>query len=212
MGAIKQLGHSFVKQIFRDGMLLILLPAPFLMGAVFRYFLPLVNTILQSQMAILIEPYYVFSDLMLIMITPLLSAMIGAFVFLDERDEGVAIYYQITPSAGWPYLISRIFFPVLWSFISTIIVTLLFGHVIHHLWFIISIAFISTWQGVMTSWIIVKLSKNKVEGLVVSKLMGFVTMGFLPSYLMASPVKYIFGFLPSFWIGEMVRFMYGIQF
>lgn len=207
MGPIKGLFYSFIKQIFRDGMLIVLIPTPFLMGIIFRYALPFANRYMQSQIGISIEPYYIFSDLMLVSITPLLSAMVSAFVLLDERDEGITLYYKITPATGWLYFISRLLLPALWSFIATFSVVLLFSHVIHRISIILLITFISILQGVLMGLIIVKLSNNKVEGLAVSKLMAFVMMGFIPAYAIMSPVKYLFGFLPGFWIGEIVRLM-----
>ena len=51
-------------------------------------------------------------DGFLLCLTPMFMAMICAFLLLEERDDGLCAYYQITPAAGKAYLAARIGIPM----------------------------------------------------------------------------------------------------
>ena len=194
-----------LQQILRDGILLLLIPAPFLMGVVLRYLLPFADSLLQQRMDVSIVSWFPLSDAMLITMTPIMTAMICAFVILDERDEKVGIYYHITPAGGYSYLIARIMLPMIWAFGSSVLVMGLFSLVIQDGLRILLVSLVGTLQGVAMSMLLVSVAGNKVEGLALAKLTNIVAMGFLVPFFVASPAKYAFGIFPSFWIGEMVK-------
>ncbi len=89
-----------LRQISRDGMLFALLPAPVLLGLVLKLGVPL--------LPFSIQPWYGLADGVLICLTPALTGMISAFLLLEERDTGVAAFYQVTPAAGYSYLLARL--------------------------------------------------------------------------------------------------------
>jgi fluoroquinolone transport system permease protein len=202
--AIKIFNTGF-RQVLRDGMLLLLIPAPFLMGAVLRLLLPFVDIILQQRLDFTLLSWYPLSDTLVLTLTPVMTAMICAFIILDERDVGISIYYNITPANGYSYLLARVAMPMIWGFISSILVISFFAFVINDLITIIIASFIGTLQGVIVCMLLVTLAGNKVEGLALAKLTNFFVMGFIVPWLIQSPVRYIFGLLPSFWIGEIVK-------
>ncbi len=76
-----------LKQIAQDGMLLILIAAPFLVGMFFRFVIPFINTILINEFSFPIIPWYGLADGMLICMTPMFVAMISAFL-LFKRKRG----------------------------------------------------------------------------------------------------------------------------
>jgi len=194
-----------LQQILRDGILLVLIPAPFLMGAVLRYFLPVADALLQQRMEYSIASWFPLSDAMLITMTPIMTAMICAFVILDERDEQVGIYYHITPAGGYSYLIARILLPMIWALGSSILVMGLFALVIEDGLRIFIASLVGSLQGVAMSMLLVSIAGNKVEGLALAKLTNIVAMGFLVPFFVSSPAKYAFGILPSLWIGEIFK-------
>lgn len=194
-----------LRQIVRDGMLLALLPAPFLIGIVVKFGMPAANTLLEQHLSFSLIPWYSLADAMLMALTPMMLAMACAFLLLEEKDEGTGMYYQITPVQGYAYLLARIGLPMLWAFVCTIIVTLLFGISHTTLPVVVTTALISALMGVALSMMIVTLSGNKVEGLAVSKLTGLSLLGLLAVWFAPAPYQYFGTFLPTFWIGELVR-------
>lgn len=193
------------RQILRDGMLLMLLPAPFLMGFVLKNIIPIIDSILVDKINFSISNWYRISDAMLISMAPILTAMIAAFVLLDERDEGTGAYYLITPSNGGAYLTARVFFPMLWAFFSSVLVMFFFALDVKDISIILCSSLIGTMQGGVFCMFLVSAAGNKVEGLALSKLTNILTMGFVVPWFISSPIKYVFGALPSFWIGELIK-------
>lgn len=193
-----------LKQVRRDGMLLLLLPAPFLMGAALRVLLPLADQILRKNLSFSIAPWYGLADAMLIIMTPCMAAMVSAFLMLEEWDEGINLYYAITPAAGGKYLVARLLIPMIWAFACSILAKLLFGLTVSFWPQLIAAAALSTIHGCALGLFVVVFAHNKVEGLALSKLMGVFTLGIPAVWFIKEPYQYLAGFLPSFWIGRLL--------
>lgn len=193
------------RQVLRDGMLLILIPAPFLMGAALRILVPLIDGFLQQQMDIAITPWYGVSDGLLITMTPVMTAMISAFLILEERDEGIGIYYNITPAAGYSYLVARLGLPMIWGYLSSVLVISLFAFTGFSVVQILVSAGIATLQGIIMGMFLVTVAGNKVEGLALAKLTNIFVMAFIVPWVLTSPVRFLFGIFPGFWIGEIYQ-------
>lgn len=106
--------------ILRDAIMLVLIPAPFLVGITFRFLLPWLNLILTQRFAFSFENYYALTDSLMILLSPTLLTMSSAFLLLEESDEGISSYYQITPAGRLHYLMARIGFPSLWGFFAAL--------------------------------------------------------------------------------------------
>ncbi len=204
---MKHTGKLFViglKQIAKDGMLLALVPAPFLMGAFFKMVLPWADGLLTRELAFSIQPWYGLADGMLLCLTPMFVAMIAAFLLLEERDEGLGAFYQITPAAGVSYLLARIGLPMAWAFAGAVAVTALFGLSALPPAVLLAGALLSTLTGAALAMMVVSLAGNRVEGLALSKLMGVSFLGLFLVWFLPAPYHFALAFLPSFWIGKLL--------
>jgi fluoroquinolone transport system permease protein len=193
-----------MRQIIRDGMLLVLIPAPFLMGAALRLLLPLADSILVRETGFTITPWYSLSDGLVLTVGPAMTTMISAFLILDERDEGTGAYYSITPAAGTAYLAARLGYPLIWAVISSVLVIRIFGLAIDNIGVLLAAVLVGTLLGLIGCMLVVVFAGNKVEGLALSKLTNLLMMGLPAAWFIAAPYKYILGFLPSFWLGEII--------
>lgn len=204
MSSVLKLFFVGLRQILRDGMLLLLLPAPFLMGAALRILLPLANSTLMRELNVALTPWYPLSDALVLSMTPIMTALICALVILDERDEGTGIYFNITPAGGRAYLMARLGLPMVWAFLSSVLVILLFGQAVTNFSVILAVTVIGTLQGIISCMLLVTLAGNKVEGLALSKLTNLFLLGLPVPWLIEAPHRYLFSFLPSFWMGEII--------
>lgn len=193
-----------LRQISRDGMLIVLLPAPFLIGAFLKLAAPLANQILTAECSFSITPWYGLADGMLICLTPMFVAMVSAFLLLDERDQGVSAFYQVTPAEGLSYLAARIGLPMIGAFIATWIVATAFTLSSFPFEVILGGALISSFTGIALAMMVVSIAGNRVEGLALSKLMGISFIGLLFAWLVPAPYRWLASFLPSFWIGRLL--------
>lgn len=201
----RQLLENGLRQVTRDGMLLVLLPAPFLAGIALRSLLPLADSWLVSRAGWSLTPYYGLADACLLALAPLLLAMVSAFLLLDERDEGIGAYYAITPAGGRPYLIARLGLPLLWALVCTWLVGALFGMSGADAGVIAAASLISALQGTATALFLATVAGNKVEGLALSKLAGMFLLGLPAAWFLPVPWRWLLGWLPSLWMGELLH-------
>lgn len=185
-------------------MLLVMIPAPLLVGLFFKVTVPFINAILTSQFQFSITSWYGLADGMLICLTPMFVAMISAFLLLDERDAGISAFYQITPAQGYPYLLARVGIPMIWAFITTLIAAAVFKISAISFADILSSGLISSLTGIALAMMVVSIAGNRVEGLAVSKLMGISFIGLFLIWFVPAPYHFSLAFLPSFWIGKLL--------
>lgn len=194
-----------LRQIVKDGMLIVLLPTPFLAGAVFKFGVPLINRMLEEKLAFSLLPWYGLVDGFLICLTPVLVAIIFAFLLLDERSDGVSSFYQITPAGGYRYLMARIGLPMSGAFCLTVITGTAFHISPISLGVIVAGAFLSTLAGVALAMMVVAMAENRVEGLAFSKIMGISFLGLIFIWFVPSPYTYLGALFPYFGVGMLIR-------
>lgn len=205
MSALLKLCAVGLRQILRDGMLLIMLPAPFLMGGFLKLVTPVADKLLFREFGFSLVPWYSIRDTLVICTAPVMPAMVSAFLVMEERDEGVGAYLCITPAGGRTYLLARVALPMVWASASSVLAITLFRLSGVGMSLILAAVFIGTLQGLVVAMLIVALAGNKVEGLALSKLAGIFFMGIPAAWFVGCPYKYLFGFLPSSWMAEMLR-------
>jgi fluoroquinolone transport system permease protein len=193
-----------LRQVMRDGMLLVLLPAPILIGLTAKLALPFANRLLEEEYSFSLFPWYGLADGTLLCLTPMLTAMAMAFLLLEERDDGLSAFYHVTPAAGCPYLLARIGIPLMWAFLMTSAVAGIFGISGLSAAVILCCSLISTLMGTALAMMLVALAANRVEGLALSKLMGISLLGLIAVWVVPEPYHYLFALLPSFWIGTIL--------
>ncbi len=194
-----------VKQVSKDGMIFILVPAPFLVGVVFKFVIPYMNTVLQDKLSLSIQPWYGFFDSLLICLASMLTAMITAFLLLEERDERIIEFYQITPTGGYTYLLARIGIPMGYAYVVTVFSASIFCISGISAVTVLMSSLVSTLAGIFLAMMMVSLAENRVEGLALSKIMGISLAGLPLVWFVSEPYLYLFAFLPSFWIGRLVK-------
>lgn len=204
MKRIWKLFQIGLKQIAKDGMLLVMLPIPFIAGLFFKLAMPFLNGVLEDKLAFSILPWYGLCDGMLICLAPMLVAMVSAFLLLDERGEGVSAFYQISPAGGCCYLAARVGLPLLWSFAATFIAAALFHLSPLSPGVIVTSTIVSTFTGAALAMMVVSIAENRVEGLAISKLTGLSFSGLIVVWLLPPPYSYLCSFLPSFWVGKLI--------
>jgi fluoroquinolone transport system permease protein len=124
---------------------------------------------------------------------------------LDERDEGVGVYYTVTPLGGAGYLASRMLLPMLWSIVIAPILTALFSLTHPDYLRVMLIAVCGGFFGATLALLLLAFAGNKVEGLAVSKLMGMLMLPMIVPLLTNSPWGYLAGAFPAFWMGALFK-------
>lgn len=97
--------------------------------------------------------------------TPVFVAITSAFLLLEEREQGVSAFYQVTPAEGISYLAARIALPMIGAFLATLIVSIAFTLSSLSFNVILLSALISSFTGIALAMMVVSIAGNRVEGL-----------------------------------------------
>jgi hypothetical protein len=138
-----------------------------------------------------------------IVIIPFIFSFISAFLILDERDEHLLTVLRVMPISRNSYLIYRMFFMSLFSFIVLLIFPLVSG-LIDGTQFsyaaYIPVAILFALFTPLSALLVASFATNKVQAFAIFKIGGTVFM--LPIFaffLNLGDLKYIFSPIPNFW-------------
>lgn len=193
-----------VKQISRDFMMVMLIVAPFLCGAFFKFGIPLLEktVLLKIGYGQILVPYYELFSWLMAMICGMLFAFAGGLVILGELDDSIAKYVCVTPAGISGYLSSRILIPGVLSGIGALVVVPVFSLCSVGLIILIVMMISTVLSGIITALLVVAISSNKVEGMAVGKLSGLFGVFYFVPMLIKGNIKYAFSIFPMFHIGE----------
>jgi fluoroquinolone transport system permease protein len=195
----------FLRQISGDSMLYAVCVASILAASFFRYGVPYLEAQVCTWLGVpsVLAGYYLLIDLFLAVLTPFLFCFASSMVILTECDENMAGYFAVTPVGKKGYLMSRFAFPALISFFASLFLVSLFSLMEWAFFSLFEVCFLSSILSIATSLLVVSLSRNRVEGMAVSKLSGIMLLGLAVPFFLFSKVQYLFFPLPSFWIAKL---------
>lgn len=195
----------FIRQISKDSMLYAVCIAPLLMAGFFRFGVPRIETRLSAYFgkASILADYYLLFDIFLAVLTPFLFCFASSMVILTEYDENMTSYIAVTPVGKRGYLISRLVFPAFISFFVSVILMSFFSLTDWSLPLMLSVCMLSSVLSIATSLLLVSFSRNRVEGMAISKLTGIIMLGLPVPFFIFSGIQYLFFGLPSFWIAKL---------
>lgn len=191
--------------ILRDVIMLVLIPAPFFVGIAFRCLLPITNQLLTQHFSFSITHYYALTDGLMMLLAPTLLTMSSAFLLLEESDEGISSYYQITPAGRLHYLMARIGIPALWGFFCSVVTGKFFALSALSFSTIFLFSLIAALFSIAIALMIVAFAANRVEGLALSKLTGITMVVLFIPWFISDSWGWCMSILPTFWLGRMIQ-------
>ncbi|MFW6275681.1 MAG: hypothetical protein ACOC2M_03505 [bacterium] len=209
MRAIKVLGSSLIKSIFRDSFMLLILGIPLFMATLFRFVLPIAQRYLVDYFDL--SDHYNFATLFILTMAPMMSGMVIGFNLLDDRDENILTYMSVTPIRKEGYLLFKVFAPMLAVFVQSFFILIIFNLSEMNLSRLLPLIIILAMETPMYALIMASVASNKVEGLAIGKLMGVSVAGPAIAYFFTAWWKYFAGIMPTFWIAE-AYFAEGIKY
>lgn len=194
----------FVRQIFDDAMLVMVLVAPVLAACAFRFGIPALEQLLVEWLGKpIIEPWYPLVDLFLAILAPYMLLFASTMVLLEERDEGLAVYLAVTPVGRVGYLSSRLVLPGFVACLFTLVLMSFFSLVPLSFPERLALSLSATLLALVMSLLVYALAGNRIEGMALAKISSFILLGVVLPFVTKSPWRYAAGFLPSFWMGEV---------
>ena len=145
---------------------------------------------------------YAMIFMLFVTMIPLVYGFIVAFLILDERDEHLLTVLRVMPISRNSYLIYRMLFLSIFSFIVTLIFPLFSGLLentnfdyLEYIPIALLFSLITPFSALMVS----SFATNKVQAFAIFKISGTVFMIPLFIFLITDNIKYIFAPIPNFW-------------
>ncbi len=197
--------YIFVRQIFEDTMLAAVCAAAVLTAFFIRFGIPAIEDVLCGYFGreAILEDFYLLFDLLLALVTPYLLCFASALMMLTEYDENMTSYLAVTPVGKKGYILSRLVFPAVITFIASVILILWFSLTGWHLEMVLAVCLLTCLLSVAAVLLLFVLSHNRVEGMAVGKLSGLLMLGLPVPFFLPSDIQYLFSPLPSFWIAKL---------
>jgi fluoroquinolone transport system permease protein len=191
-----------LKNIRRDGLLLLSLLAPLLFAATMRFGLPLLRDFLFQRTGLDLAEHYSFAMSFLTLMTPMMLGLLAGFILLDERDENLLNYYAVTPLTKTGYFLYRMAAPVIMGFFLAFLLVGLVGLAPVHYGKLVPVVLMASLEGPMFALILGAYAANKVEGLALSKALGISFLAPLAGYLLESRWHLLAGLFPPYWVTQ----------
>jgi len=198
---IASLAQGDLKSILRDSTMVLAVFGP-LAILLLLFFLPDIETLIQSRFAFDLREYRLFVVCFMSLVPSMLFGMIYGFIILDERDEDIIEFISVTPLQKNGYLSYKLQMPMLMSagffFLLLYTTNLIELNPLHAVF----LATIVALEAAIGTLFLVSFADNKVEGLAFSKLLGVFYIAVPVVFLWDSPWHWIGTLLPSFWIAK----------
>jgi fluoroquinolone transport system permease protein len=209
-------GGADVQLLLRDPMMRLILVAPLLVALLLGRGLPfLMMTFLEGDLgsttgnvgAIIATAVLTGMDAVrsfVILLSAIMYGMVGAFLVLDEKDEGIFPVLRTMPGRpGWYVLRRAAVLIVLYGLLLAILIPV--GDLVHGGGIVFAVSMVVDAMLVVLAFLALSiLAKNKVQGLAMAKVLNVCSLP--PLLLMALPGRpgYLTGLLPSGW-GTLMR-------
>lgn len=204
----KQIGlflRGDAKNVLRDPLMLLALGLPIYMFIVVQYGVPFVDLQLDSYTSFKLMDHFYLIICFIALIAPMMIGMLTGFLLLDEKDDGILRYMEITPMKKMSFIGYRITLPLILSFIISMVLVLLFLTGDESVnWGLLVLALIAvSLFGPLITMYLASLSKNKVEGMTYAKLISIFSIGPLITYLFDSWWTAFAYIIPMTWLVEL---------
>jgi len=192
---VSKLFVSDLRNIVRDRLLLY---TAFLIPVIIIIFTRLVIPWL-SENIMPLQNYYPLLFMLMAITIPMMFGFVTGFLIMDERDENLLTVLRVMPISRSAYLIYRMAFMSVLSFIYILLFPALTGLIDISLFDYLPIAVLLALFTPVMGLIANIVANNKVQAFAVFKMLGGVFFLPLFAFFINNDLKYVFGIIPNFW-------------
>ncbi|WP_436924862.1 fluoroquinolone export ABC transporter permease subunit [Halosimplex amylolyticum] len=197
-GPVLSLAVADLKNWLRDPLLVYIGLAPVLLGVVARFGIPVAERSLAGTVEL--SAYYPELAAALFLFGPNIIGFAVGFLILEDREQGTVVALALTPLGERGYLAYRLVVTVALSIAAAAVVVPLSGVVSVSLPSLFATAVVAGLYGPITALLLSGLAANTVEGIAVSKFLGFLVV--IPVAAIAAvppPWQHVAGVFPAYW-------------
>lgn len=202
---VKMFLKGDAKNVLRDPLMLLVLGLPLYLFIMVQFGLPFVDIQFVKYTSFQLMDHFYLILCFIVLMVPMMAGMLTGFLLLDEKDDGIFEYMDVTPLKKIGYLGYRITLPLFLSLIisAVFVYLVLTGDAVVNWWLLAMALMVASLFGPLIAMYLAVFCKNKVEGMTYLKLISIFSIVPIITYLFESwwaMFAYIF---PMTWLVEL---------
>ncbi|WBW95662.1 hypothetical protein [Oceanirhabdus sp. W0125-5] len=193
------------RQIIREPIMLLLFILPIFISVIFKLILTFCIPILHNYFDFTLDPYYSYIISLTFLLIPGMLGAVTGFMMLDEKDGKISELLSITPLGKIGYLINRLSFGFIASFIYTLITYYILSIYTIPILTLLFIAILLGIYAFIIGSILFMLSDDKVKGLTYAKGLNIIMLFALSDLLNIKWLSILSMFFPTYWITKVIQ-------
>jgi fluoroquinolone transport system permease protein len=202
MNKVLKLSSNDLRQIRRDPMLMAVLFGPILLMILVRYGIPEIDKLTLKHFEFSMLEYDMLILGFFMLLIPFLVGILVGLLILDDRDEGMIVFYSVTPLGRKGYLMYRLASPVFLSAIFTFLMGWFNGIAYIEMAKLLASVLLFSLEAPLIALVMVSMASNKVEGLAVTKGLGVILAFPFLVHLVHSSWIWAGSIIPTFWASQ----------
>lgn len=194
-----------IKQIMRDPIMAIMMVAPLFMIVLFKLLIVFLIPFIFTQFGFDVTPYSQYVLAFVLLISSGMLGIVTGFMMMDERDGNIAELMSVTPLGRSGYLINRLSFASVLSFIYCISSCYVLNLVELPL---LTVSFLSLLSAIYSSIIgllIFSGADDKVKGLTFAKALNSLVLFAFTDLFALRWLTVLSWFFPPYWITMIIK-------
>ena len=183
-----------LRKILRDKTMLFFLFMPLILLLVFRLGVPPLLNIFPEY-----DEFLPYVMMFAAAQSAIMFGFVTAFIMLDEKDENVISVIRILPIGSNKFILMRMLFASVMSFLGALIMLLFSGVIYLGFTMAVLLALQYALVAPIIILIVTTFAKNKIEGMAVFKLVDLFLLVPILSFLVDGFFQFLFSIIPLFW-------------
>ncbi len=201
-----------IKNIFRDGVLIMIFIAPVLLCTLFKLGIPFIKDILINYNQFDLTSYYDLITAFVVLVMTMLIGFMTGLILIEEKDEGLFLYYTITPLGKNGYLFYRLSLPLIINFFLSFLLIRALGFISISLFQLFLIIVLASLQSLIYVLLLTSLSSNRVEAMAIGKALGIIMIIPIIDRISDFSFDFIYYLVPTYYIGKAFEIRDSSQF
>ncbi|MCK5130347.1 MAG: hypothetical protein KAQ68_10865 [Clostridiales bacterium] len=194
-----------IKLIFREPIMAIIFVLPIFIILLFKFGIPQLNSILINNLDFDLSPYYIYFTTLTIILSPYMMGILTGFLMVDEKDQDLYSFIQITPSGMKKYYVTRLFLPTALSLVYCAMACLFVMLNDVSLQAAIYCCVFAIFQVIMITMLLSALAMDKVSTLTYAKALGLLFLPIIFDLFDSEVLHYISYFSPFYWVFVSIK-------
>lgn len=200
-GAMTRLIKADIRMMVRDPLLSIMPFVPFLAAVALRIVLPPLSALIEQATGFRLLDHGSIVRVVITLFPGMFFGMVAGFLLLDDRDDGVSMYWGVAPVGRSGYMAARLGLFSVAAFVTGLAAAQVLGLGASDTRRDVGVALLGASQAAFFALFLGAFAANKVEGLAILKAMGSLDLAPLAIFL-GMPVRMVAWPFPQYWAAE----------